>query len=223
MSGDLIRKLRNYFVTGLLVLLPLVVTGWVLWNLFVTVDGYLGPLFVRYTGRTVPGLGFAATIFLILFIGLFASNLFGRKLIGLGEYLVHKIPLVSKLYVGVKQIASVIFREQERFFRDVVAVEYPRKGVYAIAFLTNRMPSPVPGEAGAEMAAVFLPTTPNPTSGFLLLLPRDQVHSIPLSVEEGVKFVISGGAVLPDEFVERIRATAAAESLEDSRPGGSDG
>jgi len=219
----MLRKLRNYFVTGLIVVLPLVVTLWVLVNLFIKVDGYLGPLLERYTGRSIPGLGFVATIFIILFIGLFASNLIGRRLIGLGEYVLHKIPLVNKLYVGVKQIASVIFRNQERFFREVVAVEYPRKGVYAIAFLTNRMPSPVRRDGGAEMIAVFLPTTPNPTSGFLLLLPQSEVHSVPMSVEEGIKFVISGGAVLPHEWVERITALADAESLESSRTGEVDG
>ncbi|MFH1277413.1 MAG: DUF502 domain-containing protein [Candidatus Eisenbacteria bacterium] len=219
----MIRKLRNYFAAGLLVILPILVTVWFLFKMFVSVDGYLGPLFVRYTGRSIPGLGFAATVFLILFVGLFASNLIGRKLIGTGERIVHRIPIVSKLYLGVKQISAVIFREQEKFFRDVVAVEYPRKGIWAVAFLTNRMPSVVPGAESAEMMAVFLPTTPNPTSGFLLLVPRDQMHPLPMSVEEGVKFVISGGAVVPDEWIERLRASAEVESMEEARTGGSDG
>lgn len=220
MGSNVIRKLRNYFAAGLLVILPTLLTVWFLFKLFVTVDGYLGPLIVRYTGRAIPGLGFAATVFLILFTGLFASNLIGRKLIGLGERIVHRIPIVSKLYLGVKQISAVIFRDQERFFRDVVAVEYPRKGIWAVAFLTNRMPSPIPTAGGAEMLAVFLPTTPNPTSGFLLLLPSSEVHRIPMSVEEGVKFVISGGAVVPDGWIERVRATADAEELESLRSGG---
>lgn len=223
MGGDVIRKLRNYFAAGLLVILPALVTVWFLYKMFVTVDGYLGPLLVRYTGRSIPGLGFAATVFLILFVGLFASNLIGRKLIGIGERLLHRIPIVSKLYLGVKQISAVIFREQEKFFRDVVAVEYPRKGIWALAFITNDMPSPMPAVDPTEMMAVFLPTTPNPTSGFLLLVPRDQVHPLPMSVEEGVKFVISGGSVVPEEWLERLRATAEIESMEGARIGGTDG
>jgi len=197
MGGRLIRKLRNYFFTGLLVIVPLVVTAFILWRLFIHVDGYLGPLLVRYTGRSIPGLGFIATIFVILFIGLFASNLIGRRLIGIGEYILHKIPFVNKIYMGVKQISSVLFREEKRFFQQVVAVEYPRKGVWALAFLTSYLPTPVRSDAGRKVAAVFLPTTPNPTSGFLLLLPVEDVHEVDMNVEEGIKFVISGGAVLP--------------------------
>jgi len=202
--GEVFRKLRTYFITGLLVISPVVVTAWILWKLFRFTDGFLGELIARYTERSIPGLGFIATVVLVLFIGLFASNLLGRRLIGLGEYVLRKIPFVNRLYVGVQQIAGVVFRDKKPLFQKVVAVEFPRKGVYAVAFLTNEITSPFDPEGAEEMVTVFLPTTPNPTSGYLLLLSSKEVHSLPMNVEEGVKFVVSGGAVVPEHWSQRV-------------------
>lgn len=196
----LLRKMRNYFVAGLLVLLPVGVTAWVLVKTFIQVDGFLGDLISRYTGHRIPGTGFVATIVIIFLVGLFASNLLGRKLISLGEYILNRIPFVNKIYVGVQQISAAILHKNKPLFREVVLIEYPRLDVYAVAFKTNEMASPLQDTDGEELVSVFVPTTPNPTSGFLLLLRQSDVISLPISVDEGVKLVISGGSVLPESW-----------------------
>ncbi|MBN1825282.1 MAG: DUF502 domain-containing protein [Candidatus Eisenbacteria bacterium] len=194
------RKLRTYFVTGLLVILPVAITTWLLWKIFIAVDGFLGDLISHYVGRRIPGTGFVATLILILLIGLFASNLLGRRLIALGDYLLHRIPIVRQIYSGVQQISTALLGDKRSEYSRVVLVEYPRTGVYAVAFQTGTLHAPLQDTDGEDLVSVFLPTTPNPTSGFLLLLRREDVIPLPIRVEEAVKFVISGGSVPPLEW-----------------------
>ena len=194
------RKMRTYFATGLLVILPVAVTAWLLWKIFSVLDGILGDLISHYVGRRIPGTGFVATLVLILLVGLFASNLLGRRLIALGEYILHRIPIVRQIYGGVQQISTALLGDKRSQYSRVVLVEYPRKGVYALAFQTNTMRAPLRGTDGEELVSVFLPTTPNPTSGFMLLLRREDVIPLAIRVEEAVKFVISGGSVPPLEW-----------------------
>ncbi len=197
MTGVVIRKLRNYFATGLLVILPAIVTGYVLWKVFRWVDSFLGGLIGGYLGYNIPGIGFVATILGILFIGLLASNIIGRRFIALGEWILTKIPLVNKIYTGVQQIASVLLREKRAVFQRAVMLEYPRRGVYSIAFVTNETSTEFPVESGKNLVTLFLPTTPNPTSGFLLIMPEEDTIRLSMTVEEAIKLIISGGSVLP--------------------------
>jgi len=197
MTGVVIRKLRNYFATGLLVILPAIVTGYVLWKVFRWVDSFLGGLIGGYLGYNIPGIGFVATILGILFIGLLASNIIGRRFIALGEWILTKIPLVNKIYTGVQQIASVLLREKRAVFQRAVMLEYPRRGVYSIAFVTNETSTEFPVENGKNLVTLFLPTTPNPTSGFLLIMPEEDTIRLSMTVEEAIKLIISGGSVLP--------------------------
>ncbi len=190
-------RLRNYFATGLLVMLPVVVTGYVLWKVFRWGDSFLGGLIGDLSGYQVPGAGFAATILAIWFVGLLASNFIGRRLIALGEWILARIPFVYKIYTGVQQIAAVLLAEKRQIFQQAVMLEYPRKGIYSIAFITNRTSTRFPVEEAKPMVSIFLPTTPNPTSGFLLILPEEDVIPLSMTVEEAIKLVISGGSVMP--------------------------
>ncbi len=186
------RKLRFYFVTGLVVLLPVVVTAYVFWEVFRRVDGFLGPLLALHLGYRIPGLGALAVLLVIVLTGALASNLVGRKLIGVGQDLLSRIPMLGRLYRAVEEILSAILSGRKALFQEVVLLEYPRPGLFALAFVTSWEGFRCPGDP-REMVNVFLPTTPNPTSGFFLIVPKEHLVRLPLSVEEGMKLVISGG------------------------------
>ena len=189
------RVLRRYFFTGLIVLLPVVVTVSVLWRFFFALDDILGRFVETYIGRPLPGVGLVALIALILGIGAVASNFLGKRVIRVGERLVARVPLMGWIYRTTKQLFSTILEERGQSFRKVVLVSYPQKGTYSVAFVTSESPTPVEGSLGKGFVTVFLPTTPNPTSGFLLVVPADEVIPMNLSVDEGLRLVISAGAL----------------------------
>ena len=189
------RVLRRYFFTGLLVLLPVVVTVSVLWRFFFALDDILGRFAETYLGRSVPGVGLVALVALILGIGAVASNFLGRRAIRIGERLVARVPLMGWIYRTTKQLFSTILEERGESFRKVVLVSYPQKGTYSVAFVTSESPTSVESELGKGFVTVFLPTTPNPTSGFLLVVPAEDVIPMNLSVDEGLRLVISAGAL----------------------------
>ncbi len=187
------RRLRLYFVTGLVVLLPIVVTGYVFYEVFRRIDGLLGPLLTRHLGYRVPGLGAVAVLLLILVTGGLASNFVGRKLVDLGQKILSRIPMAGRVYRAVEEILTAILSSRKALFQEVVLLEYPRPGLFALAFVTSREGFACPGDE-RPMVNVFLPTTPNPTSGVFLIVPRADVKALPLTVEEGMKLVISGGS-----------------------------
>ncbi len=189
------RVLRRYFFTGLLVLLPVVVTVSVLWRFFFALDDILGRFVETYLGRSVPGVGLVALVALILGIGAVASNFLGKRVIRIGERLVARVPLMGWIYRTTKQLFSTILEERGESFRKVVLVSYPQKGTYSVAFVTSESPASVESELGKGFVTVFLPTTPNPTSGFLLVVPAEDVIPMNLSVDEGLRLVISAGAL----------------------------
>lgn len=189
------RVLRRYFLTGLIVLLPVVVTVSVLWRFFFALDDILGRFVETYLGRSVPGVGLVALIALILGIGAVASNFLGKRVIRIGERLVARVPLMGWIYRTTKQLFSTFLEERGQSFRKVVLVSYPQKGTYSVAFVTSESPTQVEGSLGKGFVTVFLPTTPNPTSGFLLVVPADEVIPMDLSVDEGLRLVISAGAL----------------------------
>jgi uncharacterized membrane protein len=189
------RVLRRYFLTGLIVLLPVVVTVSVLWRFFFALDDILGRFVETYLGRSVPGVGLVALIALILGIGAVASNFLGKRVIRIGEQLVARVPLMGWIYRTTKQLFSTILEERGESFRKVVLVNYPHKGTYSVAFVTSESPTQIEGSLGKGFVTVFLPTTPNPTSGFLLVVPAEDIVPMNLSVDEGLRLVISAGAL----------------------------
>ncbi len=191
------KKLRQSFITGLLVITPLVISMWILYNIFEKADGLLGAIITRVIGRHVPGLGVILLIILIIVAGIFARNYVGRKLINWGNLVLFRIPLFNKIYIALKQIFEVFLGERKTVFQRVVLFQYPRKGIYSVGFVTSESRGEIQTRTEQDLVNVFLPTTPNPTSGFLLFIPEEDLIELEMSVEEGIKLVISGGAVTP--------------------------
>lgn len=208
---------RRAFLTGLLVLAPLGVTAWVFVWLFRTVDDWVRPLLLRIpTVRDslpeegIIGLGVLVAVIIVVLVGLFANNLLGRTFFGTLDRLINRIPWIKGVYGATKEISGVVFSERGRAFRQVVLFEYPRRGIYSIGFVTLE-----PGEDAAhrnDYYHVFLPTSPNPTSGYFLLVPRDDAIQLSMTIEEGLKLIVSGGSVISprgsetiDEALTRLR------------------
>jgi len=194
--------LRRYILTGVAVIAPTLITGWVFYKFFVTIDGLLGK-YIRIHGRPVPGLGFVAVVCITILVGAFARNIIGRSLLGIWEALISRIPLVNKVYVTIKQIGEGVFSDKGAVFKRVVLVEWPRKGIYALAFVTHQPGGELQEKIGCPVVTVFLPTTPNPTSGFFLIVPEEQTTPLSISVEDAVKLIVSSGIVGPKSVARR--------------------
>ncbi len=194
----MLKRLRNYLITGAVVLVPVVLTWYVLLSLFRFLDGLTAQWVAVFIGRPVPGLGMLVTIAIVLITGILTRSLLGRELITLGQSILQGTPIVRGVYNTIRQIVDAFTVAGETAFTRVVLIEYPRKGAYSIAFVTSTTgPMPAAAVGGLELVSVFMPTTPNPTSGFLLYLPRSEVKPLDMSVEEGLKLVISGGVITP--------------------------
>lgn len=189
------RMIRRWFITGLVVLLPVLVTVWALVFGFNLLDGLWRSILPLVLGRYVPGVGTLLTVTLTIAVGAVATNVIGRRLIGWAEALLQRIPIVRSVYSAAKQFVDVVAGGQKAAFQRVVLVEYPRRGTYAIGFLTATGPQQVSEAVGEEIWSVFLPTSPNPTTGWVVLLPRSQCRTIPMSVEEAFRIIVSGGVL----------------------------
>ncbi len=200
------KRIRGYFFAGLLVLIPLVLTVYVVWQLFINLDGLLNQYVSRGIYRAIgiesqeyyiPGLGLLAMVILIFVVGFVAKNYFGRKLIFLSDLLLSRIPVVRHIYGTFQQISQAFLSDQSEVFKQAVLFEYPRKGIYSIGFMTQDTKGVVQENLDQDMVSIFLPTTPNPTSGYLLFVPKKDIQLLNVSVEEALKLVISGGAIVP--------------------------
>jgi uncharacterized membrane protein len=189
--------LRRYFLTGIVVIAPIGVTLFVLWWIFARLDAILGQIFGALWVR-IPGLGLLVLVLLIIGAGWVAHQAVGRELILMGRDWLKKFPLTKTIYTAASQIVEQIVGEDRRFFKQTVLVEYPRPGCWAIGFLTSAAAAEINKITEEDSVAVFLPTTPNPTSGYIVFLPRSQVKPLRMNVEEGFKLVVSGGAVTPE-------------------------
>jgi uncharacterized membrane protein len=197
-----VNLLRRYLVAGLLVWLPLGATVFVIRLLVGWMDQSLLLLPERFRpdsllGFHLPGLGVVLSLLILLLTGLVAANLFGRKLVGLWEQLLSRIPLVRSVYSAVKQLVETMFSDNGKSFRKVVLVEFPRRGLWTLAFLTSDEQGAVQRATGHDVVSVYIPTTPNPTGGYFVLAPRQDVHELDISVDEGLRLLLSMGAVNP--------------------------
>jgi len=191
-----VKKIRDffkkYFITGLLVILPVWATYTVLSALLGVIDGILGDLPRQFLGLKFPGLGIITLVLFVLVIGVLFANYAGSRIVRFSDEMLHKVPLVRGVYFTVKQVMETFSLKQQ--FHGVGLVEYPRKGCYSVGFMTGDVQGEQFGLTG-RFVTVFVPTTPNPTAGFLLLLPESEVTRLDMTVEEGMKFIISLGLV----------------------------
>ena len=197
------KRLRRTFLTGLVVLVPLSLSVWVLVALFRWMDGIFAPRIQELIdpmipGFYLPGLGVILTVLLVLVVGWVSSNVVGRRVVGWGERLITKVPLGGSIYSASKSVMEALSQDQSEAFKRVVLIEYPRKDLFTLAFVTGSRRWPAVHERASDLLLVFVPTAPNPTSGYLLLVPRDQTLDLPISVEAGIRMVISGGIVSPE-------------------------
>lgn len=218
------QRLRAYLFAGILVTAPIFITFYLAW-LFVTfVDGKIEPLIpAQYNPETylpfaIPGLGLIVLIFSLMLVGALTAGFFGRLWMRFSEQALNQMPVIRNIYSAVKQILETVLAQQSNAFREAVLIEYPRRGIWAIGFLTGTTKGEVQNLTEEECINVFLPTTPNPTSGFLLFVPKKDIAPLSMTVEDAIKMVISGGIVTPpDERPESEKSTpvVSAQTYED--------
>ena len=187
-----IRVLRRYFLTGLATLFPVVVTLFIVWQIFRAADGLLG----QYLGSRIPGLGLIVTLIVILLVGVFSVHFFGRVVFQMFETVLSRLPVVRKIFPAVKQLTTFLFSEggQAAAFRRVVLVQYPRPGAYSLAFVTNECATTATGKE-ETLLTLLIPNPPSPFTGPIIFVPKRDVVVLDLSVEEAVKLIVSGGVV----------------------------
>jgi uncharacterized membrane protein len=192
-------RLRTYLLTGLVVLAPTVASLWVTWQVFSWLDGLLGRYltFERFGDRRIPGLGLLAMLLLLAVVGWLATRVGGKPLMRLWDLLLTRIPGVSIVYSSTKSLGEAFLTKRQAVFQKVVLVPYPHPGIYAVAFVTAQPGSGVAEKLGPDVECVFVPNTPNPTTGFFQIVPKQSVIYLDWSVEDGIKAVVSGGAVQP--------------------------
>ncbi len=197
-------RLRGYFFAGMLVTAPIAITVYVCLLLIRFVDEQVFALMPpqynpeTYLPFSVPGIGVVLMIVILTLIGAIAAGFIGKMLLRLSDRLLNRVPVIRSVYSVAKQIVETVVSNKSVAFREVVLIEYPRKGIWTIGFLTGRAIEPIADKVGQrELVNVFVPTTPNPTSGFLLFVPESDIQRLPISVEDGIKLVISAGIVLP--------------------------
>ncbi|WP_342362461.1 DUF502 domain-containing protein [Terrarubrum flagellatum] len=214
-------RLRTYLLTGLIVAGPVALTLYIAWALITWVDGWVKPLIPRaylpetYLPFVIPGFGLITVLVALVLIGFFTANLVGRSIINFGESMLTRTPFVSGLYKSLKQIFQTVFSQSGSSFRTVGLVQFPSPGMWSIVFLS----APADGEIGdrlplaGEYLSVFMPCTPNPTTGFFFYVPRRDVIELSISVEDGAKLVMSAGLIKPEERQEELAALAATAQV----------
>lgn len=202
------RRIRNIFFTGLLITLPIAITWFILQFLLKNLDAF-SPVLTKWLiglgapipeGYRIPFLGVVFTLLIILLVGWLTTNFFGRKVFKIGEILIEKIPYVRRIYKGSKQMVVSIAQADTSAFRKVVLLEFPRRGLLAIGFVTGESRGEVQQLTQEKVLNVFIPTMPNPTSGFLVFSPPEELTEVSMTIEEGIKYVVSGGIVTPPEL-----------------------
>jgi uncharacterized membrane protein len=202
LKHPLVKRLRRYLVAGLLIWAPLAVTYFLLRFAVNLMDKTLAVLPQRYQpeellGFHIPGLGVILTFVVLFLTGMLAANFVGRYVVGGWESLLDRIPIVRTIYGGAKNFAEIVFSDSNDSFKKVLLIEYPRKGIYSLAFQTSSELGEVQARTGEDVVCCFVPTTPNPTSGFVIMLPRKDVRVLDMEIDEALKMIISLGVVVP--------------------------
>jgi uncharacterized membrane protein len=210
-------SLKRYFLTGLLVVVPIWGTILVLKTLFVTFDGLLGDLPDRYVTRRYPGLGILLLLIVILVAGLLTTNIVGRRIVKVWEDLLQRVPLVRGIYATIKSMMDVLSSQDKEKGKDkysrVVMIEFPRKGQYALALVTGVTPGEVQEVSSDRVVNVYVPTSPNPTSGYLLFVPESELIPVSMTVDEAMKMMFSGGMYTPAPHSPAAVVTGGASRL----------
>ncbi|MBI5747146.1 MAG: DUF502 domain-containing protein [Nitrospirae bacterium] len=214
MSKQVRNLLKKWFITGLLVITPIWATYLILRTLFRTLEGFLGDLLQKYFQLYyIPGLGIISLFIIILLAGIFATNLIGRQLIKTWEELLRRVPIVNSIYTSIKAVVDALSMHSKGDFKKVVLIEFPRKGQYSIAFITGVTKGEIQRLTNERVINVYVPTTPNPTSGFFLFVPESDIIPLSMSVEDGMKMIISGGFYTPNSY-ETDNITETGEQKE---------
>lgn len=222
-KAGLFTRLRNYFLTGLVIAAPISITIYLTWAFVSFVDKKVKPLIPEiynpdtYLPFSIPGVGLFFAILSLTILGFITANYLGRSIIASGERLLSRMPLIRNLYSGLKQIFETALSQQQKSFQHAGLIEYPRKGIYAVVFISTEAKGEVKDKlqkGDDDVIGVFLPTTPNPTSGFILFIKKSDVIILDMSVEEAAKLVISAGLVTPDAQMDLSKL--AEESKEDA-------
>lgn len=202
-------KLRAYLFTGILVTAPVAITFYMAYKLVIWVDNLVGKMIPpqyspdNYLPFSIPGLGLIILLVGLTVIGMFFAGFVGSFFLRLGEWIVYKVPLVSSVYSVLKQIFETFFSSKTQAFSKVVMLQYPRQGIWILGFVSSELKGEIKQQFDREMLNIFIPTTPNPTSGFLIFVPKEDTIELDMSVEDGIKFVISGGLVEPGQIKKR--------------------
>lgn len=197
-------NLRTYFLAGILVTAPISITIYLTYSFLIFLDNKITPLIPAaynpnsYLPFSMPGLGLIIAVVFFVAVGFLARNFLGRMLVNFSEYVVERLPVINTIYGAIKQIFETVMASQSDAFKEVVMFEYPRKGIWVMGFVTGRTKGEVQALTNTEVVNVFLPTTPNPTSGFLLFVPKKDLTFMKMSVEEGIKMIVSGGIITPE-------------------------
>jgi uncharacterized membrane protein len=199
--GWLSRQLGAKFGIGVITIVPFAATAWILYWIFTRIDDILQPVIKTIWGNTIPGAGFAATLILILLVGLIASNFIGRRLIRIGESVIPGLPIVQQLYTGIKQILESFSPSAGTSRMQTVIIEFPRKGMKAIGFVTSELSN----ESGKKLFCVYIPNSPNPTSGgFLQIVEEGEIMRTNISIQNAFKTIVSAGRVVPEEVYDTL-------------------
>ncbi|MDI6731683.1 MAG: DUF502 domain-containing protein [Candidatus Margulisbacteria bacterium] len=192
------QKPSAYFFRGLITLLPLLVTIWLLYFMFTFLDSILGNVIYLFLGHPIPGVGFVVTIALIFLVGYFATYIFGAKLFQLGEELICRVPIVKNIYSAAKQINDVLFiHKGTDEFRRACLIEYPRKGIWSVGFVTSDAAEEIEAKVSEKMINIFIANTPTPATGFLVIVPAREVILLDMKIDDAFKYVVSGGVLKP--------------------------
>lgn len=203
------KKLQKYLIAGLLVWLPIVVTVLLFRFLITLMDQtlILLPSQLRpeaVIGFKLPGLGLILTLLVLIVTGIFAANFVGKSMVNFGEKIFKKIPIVRSVYSAAKNFADIVFSDTGQSFKKVLLIQYPRKGVYSLAFQTSTNLGEVQKKTGSDVVCTFVPTTPNPTSGFIIIIPKEDVIEMDMEVDEAFKMIVSLGVVVPEWKKEEL-------------------
>ena len=201
--------IKKYFLSGLLVIVPLIITYFVLRALLSAIDGILSPLLIKYLGYEIPGLGFVIVIVLIFAAGILTRGVIGRELLNIWENLLSKLPFVRTIYGAARQLLVSVAEPKGGVFKRVVIIPYPRVGMYCFAFAASELSLDNRREEG-NYVSVFIPSTPTPFTGYVVMVKKEEVYPADISVEEAIKFIVSGGIIVPEKMNPRSESEIQA-------------